>query len=227
MGRPWWRRPRLWPTGTYTDWRWPPAPRGYRRFEWRLTPETDPTPDGYFWSHQFGIVGGQAGYAGLQTLGSEPTGKIAIFSVWQAEDAEGPEMAGPFGGEGTGFTARIAYRWQPGATYRLVVASPAPGTWEARVADEAAGEERLVGRIRVPAAWGGLRDASVMWTERYSGPLAGCADIRHASAVFSTPSADDGVAPLGRHNHLWQPPGCPGSAVQDVPGGVRQVMGAP
>ena len=77
-------------TGTYTDWRWPDAPDGYTSFEWELTPRTDPSPDGYFWSHQFWLVGGEAGYVGLQTLGSEPTGKIAIFSIWDAVTADGP-----------------------------------------------------------------------------------------------------------------------------------------
>src|SRR4029079_4405488 len=76
--------------GTYTDWRWPPAPDGYASFEWELTPRTDPSPDGYFWSHQFWLVGGEAGYVGLQTEGSEPTGKIAIFSIWDAVTADGP-----------------------------------------------------------------------------------------------------------------------------------------
>ena len=44
------------------------------------------------------LIGGEAAYFGLQTRGAEPTGKIAIFSVWGALDAEGPEHAAPFGG---------------------------------------------------------------------------------------------------------------------------------
>src|ERR1700678_2284257 len=60
-------------------------------------------------------LGGRAAHrpfaVGLQTRGSEPTGKIAIFSVWGAIDAEGPEYAAPFGGEGVGMTVRASYNW--------------------------------------------------------------------------------------------------------------------
>ena len=214
----------VWATGTYTDWRWPPRPEGYARFEWTLVPETDPTPDGYFWAHQFGIVGGEAGYFGLQTLGSEPTGKIAILSIWRAEAAEGPAMSGPFGGEGTGYTARIPYRWRVGSAYRLWVAAAGGGWWEAGVVDEASREEERVGRVRVPGGWGGLTDFSIMWTERYAGSNASCAHIRRSSARFGVPVADGGVTPLGRHNH-YGPPSCPGSEVVDLDDGVRQSMG--
>jgi hypothetical protein len=220
-----WRRP-VWPTGTYTDWRWPPRPAGYGCFEWVLVPETDPTPDGYFWAHQVGLAGGEAAYVGLQTLGAEPRGKIAIFSVWGAMAAEGPAMAGPFAGEGSGQTARIPYRWRPGDAYRLWIAATGGGTWEAGVADAATGEKQPIGRIRVPARWGGLTDFSIMWTERYSAPAPSCAAIRHSSARFTTPVADGEVTPLSHHNHLG-PPGCPGSAIVDLDDGVRQVMAGP
>src|SRR2546430_17704647 len=109
------RRAPVRPTGTYTQWDWPPAPEGYRAFIWDLGPQTDPSPDGYFWSHQFWLVGGEAGYAGLQTSGSEPTGKIAIFSVWEALGGEGPDYAAPFSGEGSGFSVRIPFEWRGGA----------------------------------------------------------------------------------------------------------------
>lgn len=221
------RRANLRPTNTYTDWRWPPTPHGYSRFDWGLGPENDPTPDGYFWSHQFGLVGGEAGYVGLQTLGAMPTGKIAIFSIWGAEASEGPEMAESFGGEGTGKTARIAYPWRPGSAYRLWLAASGPATWEAGVVDAASGDEHVIGRIRVPPRWGGLSDFSIMWTERYSGPLGSCADIRHASARFTTPVADSTVAPVSHHNHLQVPSGCPGSEVVDLVDGVRHVMRGP
>lgn len=213
------------PTQTYTDWRWPPTRTGYTRFEWLLRPENDPTPEGYFWAHQFGLVGGDAGYVGLQTVGATPTGKIAIFSIWRAVASGGPEMAGAFGGEGSGRTARISYRWAPGRSYRLWVAQSSAATWEAGVEDVASGEERAIGWIGVPSAWGGLTDFSIMWTERYAGPLRSCADIRRAVATFGTPTADGGVLPAGRHNHLSDPPGCPGSQVVDVVDGVRHVVG--
>ena len=164
-------------TGTYTDWRWPDAPDGYTSFEWELTPRTDPSPDGYFWSHQFWLVGGEAGYVGLQTLGSEPTGKIAIFSIWDAVTADGPVYVSRFDGEGVGYSVRVPFDWEVGSTYELRVAAAGPHLWEAFVG------ARLIGRIEVPARWRGLRDVSIMWTERYAGPVSSCADIAHSVAI--------------------------------------------
>ncbi|HMC51202.1 MAG TPA: hypothetical protein VKI64_00465 [Acidimicrobiales bacterium] len=220
-----WRRDPVRPTGTYTQWQWPSAPDGYRGFQWELSPGTDPSPDGYFWSHQFWIEGGEAGYAGLQTEGSEPTGKIAIFSVWGAVRAQGPSYAAAFGGEGSGFSVRIPYEWRVGSTYRLSIAAAGAARWSARVTELGGDLDRPVGEIEVPSGWGGLRDVSVMWTERYSGPLSSCADIRRAETVFSVPVAEGGSVPAGRRNYLADPRGCPGSAVTDVPDGVLHVMG--
>ncbi|HZP30071.1 MAG TPA: hypothetical protein VFC99_14035 [Acidimicrobiia bacterium] len=101
------------------------------------------------------------------------------------------------------------------------VGSDGDGWWRAEVGD------RLVGRIRVDAGWGGLAPTSVMWTERYAPPLRTCAELGHAVAWFGCPSADGGVVPVARHNHLAAHPGCPGSWVGDAEGGVVQVMGAP
>jgi uncharacterized protein DUF3472 len=222
------RRPRVWPTGTYTDWHWPAAPRGYTRFDWELCPQTDPSPVGYFWSHQFWLVGGEAGYVGLQTQGSEPTGKIAIFSVWQATGADGPSYVAPFSGEGSGFSVRIPFEWRVGEVCRLTVGAAGGGRWTAWVAHEGESTPLTIGTISVPPRWGGLRDQSVMWTERYAGILASCADLGHAVARFSTPVADGGrVRPVSHRNHLGVPPGCPGSSVIDQPDGVVQVMGSP
>src|SRR3954452_4960706 len=213
------RRPRAVPVGTYTTWSWPPPRQGYEQMAWALEPRTDPSPVGYFWSHQVAIVGGEAAYVGLQTQGSAPSGKIAIFSAWGALDAEGPEYAGPFGGEGTGMTVRIRYEWAPGRREQLVVRSDGGGWWRAEVGG------RLVGRIRVDDRWGGLAGSSIMWTERYAPPFHDCADLGHAVAWFGQPSADAGVAPLAHHNHLAANPGCPGSTVHDEDGGVVHVMG--
>jgi hypothetical protein len=228
------------PTGTFTYWDWPATTRGFTSLEWTVTPQTDPTPDGYFWSHQFwllaGEAGSEAGYAGLQTVGSAPTGKIAIFSVWNSMAAAGPEFAAPFTGEGDGFSVRVRFPWEVGHAYPFRVAATggdamgggATGgrawpAWSAWVAGQ------LIGTIQVPESWLGLRDVSVMWTERYSGGLRTASDIRRASALFGRPTATDGrgraVGPLGHRNVLAEPAGSPGSAITDVASGVVQVMG--
>ena len=209
------------PVGPYTTWSWPPTSAGYDELRWTLEPRTDPSPVGYFWSHQVGLIGGEAAYFGLQTMGAAPTGKIAIFSVWNALDAEGPEYVAPFGGEGTGMTVRIPYEWAPGRAERLAIRADGGGWWRAEVGDQ------LVGRIRVDPSWRGLAPTSIMWTERYSPPLRTCAQMGHAVALFGTPAADDGVAPRAHRNHLAVHRGCPGTSVHDADDGVVQVMGAP
>jgi hypothetical protein len=214
------RRPPTVPVGTYTTWSWPPSRSGYAEMRWEAEPRTDPSPVGYFWSHQVALIGGEAAYFGLQTQGAEPTGKIAIFSVWGAIDAEGPGHAAPFDGEGTGMTVRIPYRWAAGQRERLALRADGGGWWRAEVAD------RLVGRIRVAPEWGALASTSIMWTERYAPTLHHCADLGHAVAFFGTPLADGAVTPARHHNHLAANRGCPGSSVADVDGGVLHVMGA-
>jgi hypothetical protein len=187
---------------------------------WELEARTDPSPAGYFWSHQVALTGGEAAYLGLQTCGAEPTGKIAIFSAWGAIDAEGPEYAAPFGGEGTGMTVRIRYQWAPGRPERLELRADGGGWWRGVVGDQ------LVGRIRVDSRWGGLASTSIMWTERYAPLLRTCADMGHAIAWFGAPVADDRVTPLRHDNFLADNRGCPGSSVGDANGGVLHVMGA-
>ena len=218
------------PTGTFTWWDWPVVDGGLRAVSWTLTPLSDPTPDGYFWSHQVWLAGGPAAYAGLQTVGSAPTGKIAIFSVWDAVAADGPEFAAPFTGEGDGYSVRVRFDWIGGGTYRLRVAAAGTGAgaWSAWV------DDRWIGAIQVGEPWArsGLGSTSVMWTERYAGSLRRLADIRRAEARFGTPVGEDAggreVAPTGHRNTLADPPGSPGSSVADADaaaGGVVQVMG--
>jgi hypothetical protein len=222
------------PTGTYTDLHWPEG--AYESFEWTLRVERDPGPAGYFWAHQFFFVGGEGGYIGLQTLGGDPAkppGKVAIFSIWSALGAGGPGYSGPFGGEGTGYTARIDYPWIEGRDYRLRIAQVEPpgdhAAWGAWVRDEVTGHEDFVGRIRVPANWGLLAATSAMWTERYTGEARSCNDLGFSEASFLSPKADGGLTePVRTHNHLGEPPGtCRNSNVSDVAGGVRHQMGIP
>jgi hypothetical protein len=186
---------------------------------WQVEPRSDPSPVGYFWSHQVGFVGGEGAYLGVQTQGSEPTGKIAIFSVWGGLDAEGPEYAAPFSGEGSGMTVRVRYEWVPGRRVRLALLADSGGWWRAEV------ENQLVGRVRVNPGWGALAPSSIMWTERYAPPLRSCADIGHAVAWFGTPVADGDMLPSRHVNYLAEHRGCPGSSVGDEDGGVVQVMG--
>lgn len=230
-----WRRGALlMPKGTYTEWFWPPSPTqsrtiaaGFSSFEHTLCPEIDPGPEAsYFWAHQFGLIGGEGGYIGLQTLGNRADGslgKMAIFSVWNAIEGEGPGVV-PFNGEGQGWSCRVAYSWVPGRVYWFRLESTEPSWWAASVVDETDGSETMIGRIRVPAAWRGLSSSSVMWTEYYGQPVTDCADLALSRVVFSTPWSGD-VRPQSSNNHLGDQGSCSNSSVVEVPEGVRHEMG--
>ena len=228
------RRPPPTPRGTYTEWRWPPSTSfartllaGYKNFEHVLLPEIDPGPDTtYFWAHQFRMIGGEGGYIGLQTKGNRvdgSLGKLAIFSIWDAEEGRGPAVR--FGGEGTGWSCRIPYQWQAGRAYAMRVAAAGGGWWEAAVRDEATGEVSQIGAIRVPEHWRNLDSWSIMWTEYYGPPLKSCRDLAYCSVVFGAPTANDGEAkPAGSHSHLGEGT-CETSRVEPLAHGVRHQMG--
>lgn len=229
------RRGQASPRGTYTEWFWPPSTSfartllaGYTSFEHTLIPEVDPGPRStYYWAHQFRMIGGEGGYLGLQTDGHRTdgsVGKMAIFSIWDALDAEGPGTM-PFSGEGTGWSCRIPYQWQEGRAYDLKVSTPGGGWWVAKVRDEASGEVTEIGGIQVPEQWRGLDSWSVMWTEYYGGPIGRCSDLPYSSVIFATPTANDGdVKPSGSHHRLGDGT-CQTSKVEPLAGGVRHEMG--
>jgi len=231
------RRAQPTPCGTYTEWFWPPSTSfartllaGYRSFEHVLIPEVDPGEDSsYYWAHQFRIIGGEGGYLGLQTNGHRAdgsVGKMAIFSIWDALEAEGSGVV-PFSGEGVGWSCRIPYQWEAGRAYELRVSTPGDDWWEASVRDDATGVETDIGAIRVPGNWRQLDSWSVMWTEYYGPPLGRCADLAYSSVIFSTPVANDGeVKPAGSHHRIGDG-SCDGSRVDAVAGGVRHEMGLP
>jgi hypothetical protein len=230
-------RSRPTPSGTYTEWRWPPSTSfartlqaGYKSFEHTVTPEVDSGPESsYFWAHQFRLIGGEGGYLGLQTNGHRvdgSVGRMAIFSIWEAEEAEGPGTT-RFGGEGSGWSCRIPYLWQAGRTYGMRLSTPGGGWWAAAVRDEATGEVREIGAIRVPGHWRNLDSWSVMWTEYYGPALNSCSDLPLSSVVFGTPTAEGGdVKPAGSHSHIGEGT-CETSHIEPLAGGVRHQMGLP
>lgn len=221
------------PQGTYTDWYWPASAQGYYNFDHDLNVQYV-TPDApYFWSHQFGFIGGDGGYLGLQSRGigfNGYVGKLAIFSIWQANGASG--SCGTFAGEGEGYSCKIPYQWVSGRRYRLrlwAVSADALGTWwVAAVMDRSTGVETQIGLIRVPPSWGWLGSWSVMWTEYFGGPLSSCSAQPYSRAIFYAPTANAGtVSPSSRHNHLSQGTGCNNGRITDLGWGVMQEMGVP
>jgi len=186
------------PATPYTYWFYPPM--NATDISWSIHPETDPSLQNWFWAHQWWIHNGDggltAGYAGLQTVGSDTGSKIAIFSIWDATGANSTNPNAwclPFGGEGVGYSCRISFDWQIGHEYTFKVTKIARDAWQATVTDEATAAEHILGTITVPRNWGGLHNQSVSWTEYYGPSLTSCSDYNKAQATFSPPSLADGT----------------------------------
>jgi hypothetical protein len=203
------------PRSIHTEWWWPPPPTiyrtmsgGYRSFEHVLVPEVDPGSRApYAWVHEFGFLGGEGGYLGLEVPG-DGGGGTAVFSIRGAQ------------------TCRIPWPWQAGRGYELQIWTEGGASWSAGVRD-ADGPQTVIGRIQVPEQWRRLATTSVMSTEYRGGPLARCADLPPSRVWFSEPTADGGSVRPVRHETRLGPGTCEGSIVELTGGGLRHLMGGP
>jgi len=188
----------------YTWYDWPQLPvSGFYNFDVLLTIDVDPgVQSAYYWAHQFGFKNGNSGYMGLQTNGfmqGEWVGKMAIFSIWEALEADpGPGAScEEFTGEGEDWSCRIKYNWVEGHTYCLRIKevldvdTQENEWWGAWIIDTSTSQETLIGKIKVPNPWQWLDDSSVVWVEYY-GQVNGCASTPYSKARFEQPTADDG-----------------------------------
>jgi len=218
------------PNGTYSNWTWPATSTGYYNFDERLTIIGHSPGTHYFWAHQMHFVGGDGGYLGLQ-VGSYPNNtKIALFSLWSANGAEGANC-GPFLEGSPGYTCRIdPFNWVTGRTYRLRVwayGEDALGEWwGAWVQDTTTGVDSYVGKIRVPTSWSWLYPWSVSWTEYFGTQPETCNKLPWAKAQFDFPTANAGTVQIASHTHTIGSGDCPKySRIYEVPGADVQEMG--
>lgn len=182
---------------------WPWASSGdFNNFEILLTINIDPgIQSTYYWAHQFHYKNEKVAYMGLQTNGimhGQWVGKMAIFSIWDALEAEpGPGASCEwFTGEGEGWSCRKKYNWVEGHTYGLRIKKEGVDEqqnewWGAYIIEIITSEEIFLGRIKVPAFWGGLDDYTAVWVEYY-GKVVDCNSIPYAEARFEQPTANDG-----------------------------------
>src|SRR5262249_13817889 len=126
-----------------------------------------------FWAATFGIeASGGGGYIGIQDGAkrrSGATGRIAIFSIWNAVGADpGPgATCTRFGGGGTGYSCPVDYDWHPRDTYRLRVWAIPPQAWRGAIINERTGVEHVLGDIHVPQSWGWLGTTLDEFTENF------------------------------------------------------------
>lgn len=187
----------------YAWYDWPQIlSQGFSNFDVLLTIDIDPgIQSSYYWAHQFHFKNGDGGYMGLQTNGYMQgtwVGKMAIFSLWDALEAEpGPGASCErFTGEGEGWSCRKKYNWVEGHIYGLRIKAGDVDEqqnewWGAWIIDASTKEETFLGRIKVPASWQRLDNSSVVWVEYY-GKVIECNSIPYAEARFEQPTANDG-----------------------------------
>jgi hypothetical protein len=175
--------------------------------------------------------------------------KMALF--WVA----GPPTAGELGDITGDDNARVAEVPEPGATfltinakfpwvpcdlYHLSVAKDMTdasgdvwyGAW---IDDETTHVRTFIGRILIPASWGQLSPATSTYTQRIDNanqqkapPVVTCSDLEPTSAIFGTPTANDGqILPVNRKNNFGTPLRCPTSRFTILPEGIRQEIGLP
>jgi hypothetical protein len=183
---------------------WPQiSGQGFSNFDVLLTIDVDSSiQSSYYWAHQFAFKNGDGGYIGLQTNGYMQdawVGKMAIFSIWDALEAEpGPGASCErFTGEGEGWSCRKKYNWVEGHTYCLRIEAYGIDEqenewWGAWIIDTSTYEEIFLGRIKVPASWQRLDNYSAVWVEYY-GKVINCNSIPYAEARFEQPTANDGI----------------------------------
>lgn len=112
---------------------WYTSKKGHTEMTVDITVQQDDFGDHYYYAHTIYLNGKNTEnrepnimYAGFQNKGfngKKWVGRMAIFSVWGAyEGKKEPNGWGvKFGGEGTGYSVRIPYKWNVGTTYRLTV----------------------------------------------------------------------------------------------------------
>jgi hypothetical protein len=221
--------------------------------EWELVIETDPPNDGYYWAHQFSFVNGLTGFLGLQAHGGfqlKPTDradfvKMAVFWVGGTSlTAELGDIQAPnartmvVNTRGTDWmTLHAKYEWTACDVYRLRLAKdgtdPSGNVWYgAWIEDRTTRDLTLLGRIGVPAEWGQLSRLSTTLTTRIDDkpmpvPVTSCDQPEYGSAIFGTPTANDGLLTPTHTSRFIDPPRCPTSRYTDLPEGVRQEIAVP
>lgn len=225
------------PRDVHTEWWWPPSPTvfrttqaGFASFEHIVLPEIDPGPaTAIAMVHEFKLSGGDRGMFGLETgdgRSATGNGKSAVFSIANALRADnGGAVVGD--GGAPSWVCRITYPWAAGRSYAMRLWTDAPGWWSAAVTDLAAGQEDLIGHIRVPEAWRQLAGWSVMATRYHDVVVGRCADLPESRVAYREPTANESkISPVRHENHLGAGT-CESSRVSDVRGGVRHEIGGP
>ena len=230
--------------GHLMDVQWPSSsPAGYSDMSVDIKVENVTGDDGIYYSHTIYLNGTNTDnaepnimYGCFQTVGytgSSWIGKMALFSVWgvSSGSAEPGGWGTTFGGEGVGYSVRIAYEWQVGRTYRLsfrIISQDATNyTYAAYLKDMSSGVETRIGRIPIPLGRGKMY-SPVSFHEIYgfngTSPAV-CTDISTSQVTFTSALADgQSLSPNVYYVNSYGE--CAGrNKSSSISGGVRSTFG--
>jgi hypothetical protein len=168
-----------------------PSDGGYREFQVEFE-INDVAPD-HFWAFQFQFQSDNGGYLGFQ---SNTAGYRVQFSIWDAigADAAPNGRADAFGHEGEGYACSLLFNWEAGRRYRLTLKRAREDAsyawWSTTVTDLSSGQESLVGTIKTPKSWGGLRNSNSTFVEYFGKQdqkLHPCSDLGYTRALVVFP----------------------------------------
>ena len=202
----------------HTRWHGLDDENGYDSIEVDITIDVDPGEKSFYYyacdvffpvfhedenGHFFGLA-----YAGLQTNGSvdhegsERVGRMAIFSVWGGTggipEDDGWGLVVPE--DGNPYSVRRRFHWQEGVPYRLRF-SLEDGDDDTRImsaslTDLHDGAVTRIGRIYVPANYGGIRQPET-FHERYDRSAEVFEDIEASQVTFANVTSNDGLVRAG------------------------------
>jgi Domain of unknown function (DUF3472) len=219
----------------YSDWAFQGSGTGYWNVDQQM--KVEQRAPATYWAMLWTWAGASyGGYLGLQTDGNRlngTTGDTAIFSLWNANAVSGSNC-GTFGGEGGGYTCRLAYPIAANTYYRYRIwrgSSDSGGQWwGAWVEDTSTGVDTYLGSIRVSG--GDTLATGVANFVEYFGTAVTCTTVPRSQAVWTQPAANsegNGSYQYGAQYAGMTKGACTGGSATPVnlgwTSGVRVVLG--
>jgi len=216
-----------------SDWFWPLTSKGYSQFDAAVSPVIAGGPDGYLYGNRFYFNGASnvySGYVGLETVGQNPTGRVAVFTILGSLSSSGSGVNTNGTSSGISYyTSTIKYPWVTNLSYDLRVSlasqSASTNTWIASVTNYYNGSTTTIGSIQTPNTFGLFYNQSETFIERYSGVDASCNGIDRAEVEFSNMSGDGSVSPITHLSTVPVQTFCSSNyETEDMPGQVIQIV---
>ena len=229
------------PKGPVTDY-YLPQNVPVTKVEYGLNVESLPTGQNFFYSNQFGILGGDGGYIGLQANGSRvngTTGQTAVFSIFGAGiqanpsnncSVESPDQNfdGYIGQQGT--SCRIPFVLSPNTIYSLKVektSSDSTGSWwTGTVINQTTKVSTTIASIKVYSTWTTLKSWTAQWTEYFGGLPSTCANLPYSKVRFYPPKVNGGASMAPGSNRYSATGNCTNVNTYVQDNTVVQEMGA-